>query len=75
MDLVRKFEDGAARLFNRPQPEIDAASYEVAILCSRCPLTRECRENLGRGYTGIAAGKIYVNGRPRTRRDERASAA
>ena len=42
-----------------------AALTEPAAVCSACPITAECADLAElTGYTGIAAGQGYRNGRP-----------
>ncbi|GAA4395047.1 hypothetical protein GCM10023153_16740 [Ornithinibacter aureus] len=42
-----------------------ATLAEPAAVCSDCPITAECADLAGlSGYTGIAAGEGYRNGRP-----------
>jgi len=42
-----------------------AALAEPAAVCSACPITAECADLAElSGYTGIAAGEGYRNGRP-----------
>lgn len=51
-----------------------AALAEPAAVCDGCPISAECAD-LARlsGYTGIAGGRAFRNGRPDTFRAARAS--
>jgi len=51
-----------------------ATLAEPAAMCGRCPISAECADLAQlSGYTGIAGGRAFRNGRPDTFRAARAS--
>lgn len=56
---------GAERIFSNPTESIRKELRRIASFCDDCPLKLVCRAQCGRGFTGVAGGEVYVNGRAR----------
>ncbi|SLH41172.1 hypothetical protein [Mycobacteroides abscessus] len=64
-----EWEAGVKHLFAAgTSAQVRAALLRAGLFCGACPILEACEANaVAGGHTGIAGGKIFVNGRERTK--------
>lgn len=68
-EVISKWERSAEAIFlHGSRPQARAALAEAFQFCRDCPLAHQCAKTAkSQGYTGLAGGRIFVDGRNRSK--------